>query len=109
MCLSHLRIVDCDNFNAGDVISLVQSRETQATFVSLMGVPDDDSFTALAELRVQGRGPPISVKRATWLAEHVETFSWDTVAKDGLRYLWDGSIRRLMMLPVSDSLEASKY
>lgn len=107
MCLSHLLIVDCDNFNAGDVICLVQSRETQATFVSLMGVSDDDSFTALAELRVRGRGPPISVKRATWLAEHVKTFSWDTVAKDGLRYVWDGSTGRLLMLPTSGSSEVS--
>ena len=106
-CLSHLRIVDCDNFHAGDVIPLVQSRETQAAFTSLMGVFDDDSFTALAELRVEGRGPPISAKRATWLAEHVKTFSWDTVAKDGLRYVWDGSAGRLMMLPASGSLEVS--
>lgn len=105
--LSHLRIVDCDNFNGGDVVSLVQSRETQATLVSLMGVPDDDMLTALVELCVQGRGPPISVKRATWLAEHVETFSWDTVAKDGLRYVWDGSTGSLRMLPASGSLEVS--
>jgi hypothetical protein len=106
-CLSHLRIVDCDNFNAWDVISLVKSRETQAAFVSRMGLPDDESFTALAELRVQGRGPPISVKRATWLAGHVETFSWDTVAKDALRYVWDGPTKKLMVFPASDSLEVS--
>lgn len=107
MFLSHLRIVDCDNFNAGDVISLVQSRETQAAFVSLMGVSDEDLFTALVELHVQGRGPPISAKRARWLADHVETFSWDTVAKDGVRYMWDGSSGRLMMSPASGPLEVS--
>ncbi|KAG8221350.1 hypothetical protein J3R82DRAFT_1521 [Butyriboletus roseoflavus] len=62
-----------DNLNAGDVISLVRSRETIATLVSLMGGHDDDDFTALAELLVQGRGPPIDVERATWLSEHVKT------------------------------------
>lgn len=107
MCLSHLRIVDCDSFSVGDVISLVKSRKTQAAFVSLMGVPDDDTFTALVELRVQGRGPPISVKRARWLADHVARFSWDTVAKDGLRYVWDGPTEKLTMIPGSDSLEVS--
>lgn len=95
MCLSRLRIVDCDHFGAGDVVSLVKSRAKQAAIVSLMDVPDDDVFTALAELRVQGRGPPISVQRAAWLAEHVETFSWDTVAKDGVRYVWDGPAKSL--------------
>ncbi|KAF8551036.1 hypothetical protein OG21DRAFT_1513326 [Imleria badia] len=103
-CLSQLRLVDCDSFDAGDVIALVQSRETQAACVSLMGA-DDDSVMALKELRVQGRGPPISVKRARWLAEHVATFCWDTVARDGVRYVWDGSVGRLMV-SASGSLEA---
>ncbi|KAF8141291.1 hypothetical protein EV363DRAFT_1465187 [Boletus edulis] len=100
-CLSQLRIVDCDQFNAGDVIALVQSRETQAAFVSLLGGADDDAFTALAELCVRGRGPPISTKRARWLADHVAAFSWDTVARDGLRYVWDGASGRLVMVPAN--------
>ena len=108
MCLSHLRIVDCDNFSAGDVISLVKSRESQAASTSLMDVPDDDAFTALTESHVQGRGPSISLQRATWLAEHVDTFVWDTVARDGLRYVWDGFIEKLRVLPTSGSTKVRR-
>lgn len=101
MRISYLRIVDRDNFSARDFIYLVKSRATQAAFGSLMGRSDDSAIAASVEVRIKGHEPPISVKRAKRFAEHVTSFSWDCIAKNGLRYMWDGSTGELMTFPTN--------
>ncbi|KAH0829206.1 hypothetical protein J3R83DRAFT_2766 [Lanmaoa asiatica] len=97
--LRRLRLVDCENVSAGALMALVRSREIQSEIDALFpGDPDDESCAALVALDVHGWGPPIDTEQALWFAEHVETFSWNTITKDGLQYSWNTSARELMVL-----------
>lgn len=99
--LRRLRIVDCENVSAEALVALVRSRELQSAVDALVpGEPDDEPCVALVELHVHGRGPPINPEQAAWFAEHVEIFSWDTTAGDGMQYVWDTSARELVVLPM---------
>jgi len=101
--LRRLRIVDCENVSAGGLVALVKSREIQSAINAVLPRdPDDESCVALVELHVHGRGPPISVEQAAWLANHVETFSWDTTAGDGIQYTWHTSAHALIVLATHD-------
>lgn len=101
--LRRLRIVDCEGVSAGGLIALVKSREIQSAINAV--VPralDEESCVALVELHVHGRGPPIGAEQAAWLANHVEIFSWDTTASDGMQYTWETSAHELIVLPTHD-------
>ena len=96
--LRRLRVVDCENVSAEALVTLVRSRELQSAVDALVpGDPDDEPCVALVELRVHGRGPPISPEQAAWFAQHVENFSWDTIAGDGMQYVWDTAARELIV------------
>lgn len=98
--LRRLWIVDCENVSVGGLIALVRLRELQAVIDALVPYdPDEEPCEALVELHVHGKGPPIGGEQAVWFAEHVDTFSWDTIASDGTRYTWDAAGRELTVLP----------
>jgi hypothetical protein len=101
--LRRLRIVDCEDVSAGGLIALVRSREIQSAINAVVPrAPDEESCVGLVELHVHGRGPPISAEQAAWLANHVEIFSWDTTASDGVQYTWHTSAHDLSVLPTHD-------
>ena len=101
--LRRLRIVDCENISAEGLVALVRSREIQSAINAVLPHdPGDESCVALVELHVHGRGPPVSAEQAAWLANHVETFSWVTMADDGMQYTWHTSAHELIVLPTHD-------
>lgn len=101
--LCRLRIVDCAHASAEGLITLAKTREIQSAIDALgLGDPDGGSCVPLVELHVHGRGPAINAKQAAWFAQHLDTFSWDTVASDGTQYTWDTYAQQLIVLGKRD-------